>query len=306
MPSRRHFLTASALAAATTARAAEPDPPKPYRFTYGLNAATLMGQKLPLAQQLEVAAQAGYDGYEPWLSDLARHARGGSLKDLGKRCRDLGLRIYGSIGFAEWIVDDDARRGRGIENLKRDMAMVADLGGSHIAAPPMGATAKPLDLDRMAERYHAILEIGAGLGVVPQLEIWGHSANVRTLAEALDIAARAAHPAAHVLPDVFHLYKGGTDPAALRLLGRAGVHDLHMNDYAANPPRAAITDASRLWPGDGIAPLKDLLTALADNHCEMVLSLELFNPEYYKLPALEAARTGLAKMKAVVAAAGLA
>jgi hypothetical protein len=37
-----------------------------------------------------------------------------------------------------------------------------------------------------------------------------------------------------------------------------------------------------------------------------MLSLELFNQEYSRLSALEAAKTGLAKMKAAVASAGLA
>jgi sugar phosphate isomerase/epimerase len=79
-----------------------------------------------------------------------------------------------------------------------------------------------------------------------------------------------------------------------------------MNDYPANPPRESIKDSERIWPGDGIAPMKQILTNLADNHCHVMLSLELFNSEYFKLPALEAAKTGLAKMKAAVAAAGLA
>ena len=89
------------------------------------------------------------------------------------------------------------------------------------------------------------------------------------------------------------------------MLGRNAVRCFHMNDYLASPPRDAIKDSDRIWPGDGIAPFKQILGALADNHCQVMLSLELFNQEYYKLPAPEAAKTGLAKMKAVVAAAGL-
>jgi 2-keto-myo-inositol isomerase len=73
-----------------------------------------------------------------------------------------------------------------------------------------------------------------------------------------------------------------------------------------SPPRETIKDADRIWPGDGIAPLQEILQTLAANHCQPMLSLELFNTEYWKLPALDAATTGLAKIRAVVAAAGLA
>jgi len=108
-----------------------------------------------------------------------------------------------------------------------------------------------------------------------------------------------------VLADVYHLHKGGTDPAALKLLGREAVHVFHMNDYPADPPRETIQDSHRVWPGDGVAPMKRILGHLAANHCRVMLSLELFNADYWKLPALDAAKTGLAKMKAAVQAAGL-
>jgi 2-keto-myo-inositol isomerase len=161
-------------------------------------------------------------------------------------------------------------------------------------------------LDRAADRYRAILEAGRQIGVVPQVEVWGSSANLSHVAEAIYVAAKSGHSDACVLADAFHMYKGNCDPTVLRLLSRQAVHCFHLNDYPATPAREVIKDAERIWPGDGVAPLKQILTCLAENHCQVMLSLELFNPDYWKLPALEAAKTGLAKMKATVAAAGLA
>lgn len=282
---------------------------KLFRFRYGLNTGTIRGYKLGFAEQVEVAAKAGYEGIEPWMSDVEKFVQGGgSLKDMGKRCKDLGLAVYGGIGFASWIVDDEQQRAKGVERLKQEMDWLAQLGGTHIAAPPFGAHRQcaKLDPERMAERYRAILELGRQSGVIPQLELWGASVNINTLHEALDVAARSGHPDACILADVYHLYKGGTDFSALRLLGRQVVHDFHMNDYPATPDRATIVDANRVWPGDGIAPLKQILGILAGNHCDVMLSLELFNAEYWKQPVPSTAATGLAKMKAAVAAAGLA
>jgi sugar phosphate isomerase/epimerase len=316
--SRRQFFGSSAAVAAAVgfsgvaavARAQTPAAStKPYRFRYGLNAGTIRGYKLGFVEQVEVAGKAGYEGIEPWMSDVEKFVQGGgSLKDMGKHCKDLGLAVYGGIGFASWIVDDEQQRAKGVERLKQEMDWLAQLGGTHIAAPPAGATKQGMKLEpaRMAERYRAILELGRQSGVIPQLEIWGASANLSTLNEALDVAARAGHPDACILADVYHLYKGGTEPAALRLLSRQVTHCFHMNDYPATPERAVITDAARVWPSDGIAPLKQILNILADNHCNAMLSLELFNAEYWKQPVAATAATGLAKMKASVAAAGLA
>jgi sugar phosphate isomerase/epimerase len=74
-----------------------------------------------------------------------------------------------------------------------------------------------------------------------------------------------------------------------------------MNDYPADPPRAAISDAQRIYPGEGVAPLKTFLRDLRRIGFQGVLSLELFNPEYWARDALAVARTGLEKMRAVVA-----
>jgi 2-keto-myo-inositol isomerase len=313
LSSRRQFvraggavLAAAAVPAMTHQRNAGG---KPARFRFGLNTGTLRGYKLALPEQIEVAARAGYDGIEPWLADVDKFVDGGgSLKDLNRRCRDLGLEVCSAIGFAQWIVDDDAVRAKGLEQLRRDMSRLSELGGSRIAAPPAGATGPGAILDhaRMAERYRSILQLGRDLGVVPQLEIWGISANLGNLADALAVAARAAHPDACILADVFHLYKGGSAPASLHLVARTAAHVFHMNDYPAAPDRATVTDAHRIWPGDGIAPLKEILGYLVANDCRLFLSLELFNSEYWKLPVADCARVGLAKMKAAVAAAGYA
>src|SRR5262245_28006466 len=80
-------------------------------FGYCLNTSTIREQKIPVDQEAEIAAKAGYTGFEPWLRELDEFARkGGSLKDLGKKIADLGLKVESTIGFAEWIVNDEARR----------------------------------------------------------------------------------------------------------------------------------------------------------------------------------------------------
>jgi sugar phosphate isomerase/epimerase len=182
------------------------------------------------------------------------------------------------------------------------MSMVAQIGGRRFAAPPAGATNLPkLDLTQAADRYRALLEAGAQIGVVPQLEVWGFSQNLGRLSECVAVAMETGHRNACVLPDVFHLYKGGSDFHGLRLLGPEAVQVLHLNDYPNNPPREKIDDSYRMYPGDGVAPLTDLLQTLRRTGGQKVLSLELFNRKYWSDDALAVAKTGLARMKAVVA-----
>jgi sugar phosphate isomerase/epimerase len=140
------------------------------------------------------------------------------------------------------------------------------------------------------------------MGVVPQVEVWGFSRCLSRLGEAVLVALESGHPKACVLADVYHLYKGGSGFGGLRFLNGSALHVLHFNDYPADPPRASITDAQRVYPGDGVAPLKEVVRDLRHIGFRGVLSLELFNREYWKQDPLTVARTGLEKMRAVVRA----
>ncbi len=282
---------------------AQPASPRTGRsFLFCLNTATIRGQKLGIVKEIEVAAQAGYDAIEPWVDSINEYVKnGGTLPDLKKRINDSGLTVEDAIAFPEWIVDDEARRAKGMEQAKREMEMVAQIGGRRIAAPPAGATNLPkLDLMQAAERYRALLNAGEQLGIVPQLELWGFSKNLNRLGECVCVAMETGHRNACVLADVFHLHKGGSEWAGIKLLGANAIQVLHMNDFPAEPPAEKIDDSYRVYPGDGTAPVADILRALRGIGGQKVLSLELFNRKYWSEDALTVAKTGLAKMKAIV------
>ena len=284
-----------------TATAAQTSPSRPSNepFGYCLNLSTIRGQELPLEREIDVAGQAGFQAIEPWINKIEDHVkRGGSLRDLRKRIADLGLTVESAIGFAEWIVDDDARRARGLEQAKRDMEAVREIGGKRIAAPPAGATEQTdMNLFRAAERYAALIDLGEKMDVVPQAEVWGFSKCLSRLSETTFVAIESGRAKACILPDVYHLYKGGTDIAGLGLLSGSAVHVFHLNDYPAQPTRDTIRDSHRVYPGDGIAPLSQIYRTIHAAGFRGYLSLELFNQQYWKQDALEVARTGLKKTR---------
>lgn len=272
----------------------------------GLNMSTIRGQELDAAQEIEVAGKAGYEAIEPWFRKINAYVEaGGSLKDLKKRIDDHGLKVTSAIGFAPWIVNDPDKRAAGFEEAKRDMDTIAQLGGTRIAAPPAGAgKGDEISLDDAAARYRKLLELGDEMGVIPQVEMWGGHPIIGTVEKAIYVAVASGHPGACFLGDVYHTYKGGSSFDSLLLLGPHALQTYHLNDYPADPPRETIKDADRVFPGDGIAPMSEILGNFKAVGAYPVLSLELFNAEYWKMDALECARVGLEKMKAAVAAAG--
>ena len=155
-----------------------------------------------------------------------------------------------------------------------------------------------IDLLAAADRYRALLELGKSMGVTPIVEVWGFSKTLHRLGEVVLVATECGSPEGCVLPDVYHLYKGGSDFAGLHLLGPAVIGIFHVNDYP-NIDRKTIADKDRVYPGDGVAPLKEVFATLRAMNYRGYVSLELFNRDYWKQDPLEVAKTGLAKMKAV-------
>ncbi len=270
-------------------------------FTYCLNMATIRGHNLGFIKELELASKAGFKSVEIWIDSLqAFLSKGGTVKDAAKRINDLGITLENAIGFATWIVDDAAKRKAGLDQIKKEMDTLAQIGCKRIAAPPMGATGLPvLDLKEVAERYRTILELGDKTGVKPQLEMWGFSKNLGRVSDVMYVALESGHPSAKILLDIFHLYKGGSSIDTLPLINNSAVDILHLNDYPANIAASAITDADRIYPGDGVAPISRILKTLKKQDSPLVISVEVFNKNYYSQDALLVAETALKKMKAL-------
>jgi 2-keto-myo-inositol isomerase len=314
--SRREWLAGLAGTTAITvaAQGNEEQEPGKASFGYCLNTSTVRdkdGRSRPITELIDIAKTAGYDAIEPWISEIDGYLKaGGTLKELRKRFEDAGLKVPDVIGFAEWIVEDEGRRKKGLELAKRDMDWAAQIGCPRIAAPPVGATGggskrddpkftQPIiDLIAAADRYRALLDLGKSMNVTPIVEIWGFSKTLRRLGEALCVAAECGDSKGAILPDVYHLYKGGSDFTGLGLISAAAVGIFHVNDYP-KIDREKITDADRVYPGDGIAPLKEVFATLRSMNYTGYVSLELFNRDYWKLDPHEVAKIGLAKTKAV-------
>lgn len=306
---RRQVLKKMGLAAGaaalggTAAAAIKVDKKNDHDFVYSLNMSTIRGHNLGFVKELEVAAKAGFTSVEIWLDTLQAYLQnGGSLSEAKKIIDGLGLKIEDAIGFAPWIVDDDAIRQKALVQLQADMDMLAKIGCHRIAAPPAGATKLPaINLDTIAERYNTILKMGKQSGVIPQLEMWGGSVNLKQVSQVLYVAAACGDADARILLDVFHVYKGQSPVESLAFVGVPALEIFHVNDYPAGIGPEQISEPDRIYVGDGIAPIKQLLQLAKHPDKPLIISFEVFNKSYYGQDALKVAKTALKKMKAATA-----
>lgn len=268
-----------------------------------LNASTIRPYKLKLRQQFVLAVAGGFGGYEPWLKDVRAAKESGELRDAIAFARDNDLEIVNGIAFGQWSNPDAAIRAVGLEETKQDMALLAEMGCPFIAASMYGVQ-KPgspiLSYDEIAGRFASVCALGDEMGVKPLLEYWGHSVNLSRLEDALQVLARVNRPNTSVLADVYHTYRGGGDFATFAHLKASQLPILHINDYIFEKPREILTDADRVWPGEGMAPWEQLFNTLDDIGAEPWLSLELFRDEYCKGLPSETVKTCASKCLALL------
>lgn len=265
-------------------------------FRFCLNTSTISGQQVGLLSMIDIAAKAGYEGIELWVRDVKQHLdAGNSAASLKRYLTDRHLTVENAIGFAPWLSGE-----QGMAQMKQEMEMMASIGCRRIAAPVMGLT-PPLDLAMVGRQYRQLIELGHQTGLRPLLEFWGASELLSTIGQAMMAAAVANHPEVSILADVYHLFRGDSGFDSLKMLRGDVLEVFHLNDFVDSIPRTQQKDSDRVYPGDGVAPLGQILSDLAAMGGTKVLSLELFNPTYWKQDALIVAKTGLAKMKQAVA-----
>lgn len=309
---RRNFLTAAALAGGTAATAAraEGGAPAP-RFQGGaspwplaLNTSTI--RPASLEDKIRVTAETGWDSIELWINDLEEYEKGGgSLEDLGKRIRDKGLFVCNVIGLWNSMPATAEAFEESLVQTRERLRMMSAVGSRHAAAIPQ-PDREDFDLVWATEMYKRLFTIGrADYNITVTMEFIGFFKSVYRLGQACMIALDSDLPEACILPDTYHLFRGGSGFNGLRHLQGGLIANFHWNDVPADVPREGSGDADRIYPGDGVLPLEQALRDLKAIGYTRTLSLELFNRAHWEMDPKEVAATGLQKMLANIAAAGV-
>ncbi len=247
-----------------------------------LNTSTILAYKLPVDQQIDMIAEAGFDGTELWMSDVKSFLEnGGSSSQLKEKLESGNLVLENMIAFSKWCSDDAEERKVALDLMHQEMEITVTLGGKFIAAPVQGVKSWACEnFEKYTDRYKSILKLGDETGVTPLIELWG-AGNLNKLTDCAQIVIGTGHPKASMLLDFYHLYRGGNSWDTLDCLNGKKLPLIHMNDYPASPVREQLTDADRVFPGKGICPFHKILPELYDAGFRGALSVELFNKGYW-------------------------
>lgn len=309
---RRKFITLGTLAGLATGITATASLAKPSskqgkekRYQKGqspwpicLDTATI--RPASLRDKVKIAAKAGYDAIEPWDGELAEFvAGGGNLKDLGKEIRDLGMFVPSVIGLWNALPPTKEKWEESLKDTRRRMQMAAAIGSQHIQTIP-NTVGDNYDQKWVADRYRDIIEIGMKEFNLNPALVFVKYFPLKRMGQAAAIALDANHPNAMIIPDTYHMHisEGGFE--GLKLIRGEMIAIFQFADAPASPSLNELKDEHRVYPGDGILPLPQILRDLKTTGFKGCVSLELYNPNYWKQDLQEVANTGLRKTLDVI------
>ena len=283
--------------------------PKAVRYQEGIspwplaiNTSTI--RPAPLAEKIRVTAAAGWDAIELWINELEEYEKGGGdLKSLGAELLDRGLFVPNVIGLWNCMPEGEEAFEKSLEMTRQKMRMSAAVGSHYVAAIPAPDRAD-FDIKWGTSCYKRLVEIGRDeFGITVAFEFVGFFKGVYRLGQASAIGIDANDPDACLIADTFHLFRGDSGFKGVRHLDGEFIANFHWNDVPGDVPREEQGDAHRVYPGDGILPLTQLLKDLKAISYTRTLSLELFNRLHWEQEAKVVAETGLRKMRECIAAA---
>ena len=256
-----------------------------------------------IADKVAIAAETGYDGIEVWEGELNDYEEaGGDLKELGQQIKSLGMEVPNVIALWEAIPPTQEEWLSREEDHRRRFRQASEVGSRYIQTvltPPRNW--QEYDLNFAAEKYHELLEMGINdYDVIPAIKFLQFLPHVQRIGQASAIALNADHPEAKLSVDVFHMYRGGSGWNGLKHLQGSFLAIFHIDDVPPDPPREELEDEHRIYPGDGIFPLSDILTDLQRTGYDGFVSLMLYNRSYWEQDPHEVARTGLEKTLTVI------
>jgi 4-hydroxyphenylpyruvate dioxygenase len=245
---------------------------------------TLLGT--PLADALRVARATGWAGVE-----LARASLTASPEaEVERLARASGLPVACLSVDPGWMwAEGDARRDL-LRVFDARCRLAAALGSRLVMSPVDTGTG---DGARAADSVREVGDIAARHGVRVAVEFNSQARQLGSLAPMREVLGRAAHPAAGLLLDTYHLGRSGSTLAEVADVAPAEIAYVQFSDVPKTDLRPGYV-LDRLPPGQGSFPFRQFFALLRAKGYDGFCSYEAPNERAWKRPPDEVAAEALA------------
>jgi 2-keto-myo-inositol isomerase len=268
----------------------------------GVKAANAATQKMSLCIHQTTSLAAGYrkslEGYsragikyvEVITPHLDAFIKSDGLPAAKRLLSDLGLTAV-SYGGMQYLWEPREDRAKVLDDLKRYLEWAAYLGIDRFMGPCTATGKYKMDDYKLTvANMRECGDIAKGFQITMMVEFTRSSTLIGTLPTALRLTREAGHPNVRPMLDFYHFWSGLSKFEDLELIRPGEIHHVHFQD-TPDMPRELLDSTTREIPGNGVAPIKRILAALAAKGYKGPLSVELFYPRYQNTDPYELAKT---------------
>jgi 4-hydroxyphenylpyruvate dioxygenase len=177
------------------------------------------------------------------------------------------------------------------------------IGTLVVAADAAGPLSQQL-VDRVQASLRQAAELAARHDVRLALEFQARAAFVNNLETAAALVSEVASGHLGICLDAFHYYVGPSKPEDLAHLSAENLFHVQLAD-TAGVARELATDADRVLPGDGDIPLLPLVARLAEIDYRGLVSVELMNPQIWRIGPLAFGEIALTALRKILGQASM-
>ncbi len=252
----------------------------------------------PLGAALAAARAGGFDALELRRIDFTRCFDAGMsnpqvldlIKASGMHVAVLGTE-YGLL-FA-----DGAERARLFEVFAQTCANAVALGCPMIMTAPGQNVGT---VQQAARSLREAAQIAHDHGLRLALEFNSQHDVINRLEVAREIIASAAHPAAGLLLDAYHLQRSGAPGRSFEHLAPEEIFTFQYSDVPPGGPPGQRRPTDRLIPGQGIVQWREVFALLEEKGYRGYLSFEAPNPALWARAPDEVCREAAAATRALL------
>jgi 4-hydroxyphenylpyruvate dioxygenase len=245
-----------------------------------------------LDEKLRAIAAAGFDTVEIFENDFLSF--GGSPRDVGQMCRDLGLEICAFQPFRDFEGMPEPQRTRNFARAERKFDVMHELQTDLLLICSNVSPASLGGIDRAADDFRALGELAAKHGVRVGFEALAWGKHVNDYRDAWEVVRRADHKSIGVILDSFHALAPGFPVGAIRSIPADKIFLVQL----ADAPKLGLEILSwsrhfRCFPGQGDLPVQSFMESVIATGYAGPLSLEIFNDQFRAGSAARTATDGL-------------
>jgi sugar phosphate isomerase/epimerase len=235
---------------------------------------------------LDAIARGGWQSVELWLTQLETCLdEGKSIDDLRSMLTDRGLTPAAAASQGGLLLSSGPERQAHWDHFRRRLDLLKTIRVSTlIVAVDHSSDPAPDDYRRASESLAEAGELVRSLGIRIALEFQKSSRFCTSLDTALALIAQSGSAEVGVCLDLFHYYTGPSKFEDLGYLSRENLAWVQVCDLSG-VPRELAGDSDRIFPGEGDFQLPPILDHLRRIGYDGFVSLELLNPQLWRIPA---------------------